>query len=82
MCLSFIYYGAHCVLAIKVKFDEEQHSHLISISLHTSCITLMTSIKQDNFHITLIQRYASYFTIYTVCIWDDLYGLKVSCISI
>lgn len=22
-----------------------------------------------------------YFIIYTVCIWDDLYGLKVSCIS-
>lgn len=60
--------------------------HLISISLHTTCVTLMTSIKQDSFHITFIQSYASchilfYCIAYAVYIWDDLYGLKVSCIS-
>lgn len=46
----------------------------------------MTSVKQDSFHITFIQSYASchilfYRIAYAVYIWDDLYGLKVSCIS-
>lgn len=63
-------------------------SNIISISLHTSWVTLMTSIKQDSWLVTFIysiQSHACHILFShiasTVYIWDDLYGLKVSCLS-